>query len=189
VGASIQLSAFAVAPTILCIMTHEAFGKAYRNGFMRTVRLLLSRGSSMDNAEDVAQAAWLQGWQKLSQLRDEGMIVNWVNTIAINYHRRGIKREARYEVLTDVYGNGGIDMLPIETSRILKFCRPGDRILFEHQLGGLTTEEIAKQQRATTTAIRIRLLRARRSVRARMEDHAFKLRRSFERQEQTAAAS
>jgi RNA polymerase sigma-70 factor, ECF subfamily len=143
----------------------------------------------MDSAEDVAQAAWLQGWQKLDQLRDEGMIVSWVNAIAINFHRRGCRREARYQALPDLCGHVGIDLAPLDTAKILKFCRPGDRILFEHQLGGLTTKEIAKKQGVSTTAIRIRLLRARRAVRARVEDRAVELRKSFPSQEPALAAT
>jgi RNA polymerase sigma-70 factor, ECF subfamily len=143
----------------------------------------------MDSAEDVAQAAWLQGWQKLDQLRDEGMIVSWVNAIALNYHRRGCRREARYQALPDLCGHVGIDLAPLDTAKILKFCRPGDRILFEHQLGGLTTKEIAKKQGVSTTAIRIRLLRARRAVRARVEDRAVELRKSFPSQEPALAAT
>jgi DNA-directed RNA polymerase specialized sigma24 family protein len=143
----------------------------------------------MDSAEDVAQTAWLQGWQKLDQLRDEGMIVSWVNAIAINYHRRGCRREARYQALPEICGHVGIDLAPLDTAKILKFCRPGDRLLFEHQLGGLTTKEIATKQGVTTTAIRIRLLRARRAVRARVEDRATELRKSQPTEEHVLAAT
>ncbi len=170
-------------------MTKEGYGLAYRQGFVRTVRLLRSRGASMDSAEDFAQAAWLQGWQKLDQLRDPGMIVSWVNAIAINYHRRGCRQEARYQALPDLCGRIGIDLAPIETAKILKFCRPGDRILFEHQLGGLTAQEMAKKHCVSATAIRIRLLRARRAVRERLEDRAVKLRRSDQRQDLALAAA
>jgi RNA polymerase sigma-70 factor (ECF subfamily) len=169
-------------------MTQEGYGQAYRQGFVKTVRLLRSRGASVDNAEDVAQAAWMQGWQKLDQLRDEGMIVSWVNTIAINYHRRGCQREARYQALPDLYGHAGIDLAPIDAAKVLRICRPTDRILFQHQLGGLTTNEIAEKQRVSATAIRIRLLRARRAVRTRMEDRAVELRRLVRSQEHSAAA-
>ena len=150
--------------------------------------MLRSRGASTHDAEDYAQAAWLQGWQKIHQLRDEGMILSWVNAIAINYHRRGCRREARYQALTEPCGRIGVDLIPLDTAKILKFCRPDERVLFQHQLGGMTTEEIARQQRVTATAIRVRFLRARRSVRARLEEHAVKLRRSAQRQERTAAA-
>jgi DNA-directed RNA polymerase specialized sigma24 family protein len=151
-------------------MTQEGFGQAYRQGFIRTVRLLRSRGASMEVAEDVAQTAWLRGLQKLDQLREEGAIVSWVNTIAINYQRRGAQHEARYQPLPDGYGLVEIDLAPLDTAKILNTCRPADRILFEHQLGGLTTEEMATKHRVSATAIRIRLLRARRNVRARLED-------------------
>lgn len=150
---------------------------------MRTVRLLLCYGASMDLAEDVAQAAWLQGWRKLDQLRDEGTIVSWVNSIAINYLRRGQRRDARYEPLPELSGAIGIDLAPLETARILKFCRPGDRALFEHQLGGFTIGEIAEKQRVSATAIRIRLMRARRAVKAHVECRAAELRRAVEGQE------
>jgi RNA polymerase sigma factor (sigma-70 family) len=160
-------------------MTQEGYGQAYRDGFIRTVRLLRSRGASLDNAEDAAQAAWMRGWQRLDQLRDEGMIVSWINTIAINYHRRQIRTQARYQTLFEVCDPRRPDSAPLDTARILTFCHPQDRILFEQQLRGLTTEEIAKKQGVTTTTIRVRTLRARRAVRASVEDTASKRRASF----------
>ena len=73
-------------------MTQDGYGQAYQRGFCKTVGLLRSRGASIDHAEDVAQAAWMQGWKKLEQLKDDGMVVSWVNTIAINCHRRAGQR-------------------------------------------------------------------------------------------------
>jgi RNA polymerase sigma factor (sigma-70 family) len=160
-------------------MTDEGYGQAYRQGFNRTVRLLQSRGASPDTAEDLAQAAWLRGWQKLDQLRDEAMILNWINTIALNYQRREIRAQSRYLPLLDVCGSTGLDSARLDAARILKLCRPRDRMLFEQQLDGLTTKEIAKKQGVTPTAIRIRILRARRAVRASVEDRAIERRSSF----------
>jgi len=151
-------------------MTQEAYGQAYRKGYALTVRLLRSRGASTDSAEDLAQAAWLRGWQKREQLRDARLVVSWVNTIALNYHRRGIKTEARFQALSEICGHIGIDLAPLEATRILKVCRPLDRTLFEQQLSGLTTKEIATKQGVSETAIRIRFSRARRAVRASVED-------------------
>lgn len=150
-------------------MTQEAYGTAYRKGFGNTVRLLRSRGASTDSAEDVAQAAWLRGWQKRDQLRDDRLVVTWVNTIALNYHRRGIKYEARFQALPEFCGHVGIDLAPLDAIKVLQFCRPTERMLFEQQLSGLTTKEIASEQGVTETAIRIRFSRARRAVRARVE--------------------
>jgi DNA-directed RNA polymerase specialized sigma24 family protein len=170
-------------------MTQEGYGQAYQKGFVRTVRILRSRGASVHHAEDVAQAAWLQGWQKLDQLRDEGMIVSWVIAIAINYHRRGSRIEARYRDLPEICGYVGVDLAPLDAAKVLNFCPPSDRMLFEQQLGGLTTKEIAKKQGVSATAIRIRLLRARRAVRARMEDRAAELREFRQSQECAATAA
>ena len=58
----------------------------------------------------------------------------------------------------------------IDVARILEFFRPCDRILLQQQyMNGVTTEEIAKEQGVTETAIRIRLLRARRDARSKVE--------------------
>jgi len=169
-------------------MTYEGYGQAYQQGFKRTVRLLRSRGASVDGAEDMAQAAWVRGWQKLEQLRDEGMILNWINTIAINYHRREIRVQGRYLPLLDVCGGAGLDSACLDAARILMLCRPRDRMLFEQQLDGLTTVEIAKKQGVTPTAIRIRILRARRAARANIEDRASERRSSFRTRESAAVS-
>jgi DNA-directed RNA polymerase specialized sigma24 family protein len=169
-------------------MTQEGYGQAYRTGYSRTVRLLRSRGASQDTAEDVAQAAWLRGWQKLEQLRDEGVVVSWVNGIAINYHRRGSQDQARYQALPDLCGRVGIDLAPLDAAKILDLCRPRERMLFEQQLGGLTTEEIAKKHGVSPTAIRIRFVRARRAVRAHVEGRAVERRESSRVRERELSA-
>ena len=150
-------------------MTQETFGEAYQQGFKRTVRFLRSRGASVHAAEDVAQAAWLKGWERLHQLRDERMIVSWVNAIAVNVHRYTIHHEARYQELPELHSSAGIDLARIDAAKILRLCRPRDRDLFEQQMHGLTADEIAIEQGVSTTAIRIRIMRARRAARASLD--------------------
>jgi DNA-directed RNA polymerase specialized sigma24 family protein len=104
------------------------------------------------------------------------MILSWVNTIAINVHRRRSQYEARYEALSDLRGQVGIDLAAIDAARILALCRPRDRMLFEQRMGGLTTDEMAESQGVSPTAIRVRLLRARRVTRERVEKRAMALR-------------
>jgi len=164
-------------------MTQEGYGQAYQKGFSKTVRLLRSRGATPDTAEDFAQAAWLRGWQKLDQLRDDGTVVSWVNAIAINYHRRGGQDQSRFRELPDLCGEVGVDLAPIDAARILQFCAPRERQLFEQKLGGLTTEEIAQKHGVSSTVIRIRYWRARRAVRARVEGEAGERRASHRKQE------
>jgi DNA-directed RNA polymerase specialized sigma24 family protein len=161
------------------MMTQETYGQAYQQGFVKTVRLLCSRGASKDNAEDLAQAAWLRGWQKLDQLKDQAMVGSWVNVIALNCHRRYIQKESRLLPLQEICGPIGIDATPVDANKILNACRPKDRLLFAQQLEGLTTPEIARREGVTAATIRVRLLRARRAVRATAENRAAALRESF----------
>jgi DNA-directed RNA polymerase specialized sigma24 family protein len=103
------------------------------------------------------------------------MVVTWVNTIALNAFRRVMRREAPSQELPELVSPHGIDMAAIDVHRILNYCRPSERILFEQQMYGATTEEIARNQGVTETAIRIRLLRARRATRTRLEKRAIEL--------------
>ena len=151
-------------------MTREGYGQAYQRGFDLTLRFLLSRGASWERAREVAQAAWVQGWERVEQLRNEGMVVTWVNTIALNVYRRARRNEGiRGDVPTDPGTRPGVNLAAIDIARILKICQPADRALLEQQMTGLTPREIARLRGIPESAIRIRLLRARRAARLRIE--------------------
>jgi DNA-directed RNA polymerase specialized sigma24 family protein len=148
-------------------MTRSAYGQAYQAGFERTIRFLISRGAPRDGAQEAAQAAWARGWERLNQLRNDEMLLTWVNTIALNIYRRVRQTEERCrQPLPELYSRLRIDMAAIDIARILKFCRPRERRLLELQMQGVTTKEIALHNGVTETAIRIRLMRARRAARA-----------------------
>ena len=66
-------------------MTREQYGQAYQKGFNLTVRFLVSRGFAYDSAQETAQAAWVKGWERLSQLRDPSMVLTWMNSIALEH--------------------------------------------------------------------------------------------------------
>ena len=156
-------------------MTRDGYGLAYQRGFDLTVRFLLSRGAQREYAMEVAQGAWVRGWERLHQLRDDSTVITWVNTIALNAYRRVMRREAPSQELPEIVSPHSIDMAAIDVHRILNYCRPSERVLFEQQMCGATTEEIARTQGVTETAIRIRLLRARRATRSRLEKRAIEL--------------
>lgn len=160
-------------------MTREEYGQAYQRGYNLTVRLLLSRGAPRDRARDVAQAAWARGWERLSQLRNDHLVVTWVNTIALNVYRSVLRSEPCYQELPELSTKAGVDLAAIDIARILRICRPGDRLLLEQQMRGVTAEEIARTQGVTETAIRIRLLRARRAARSRVEKRAARIREAY----------
>ncbi len=159
-----------ITPRSLTIkMNRDDYGKAYQRGYNLTVRFLISRGVVRETARDVAQAAWVKGWERLSQLRNESMVTTWVNSIALNVYRSVLRSERAFQALPEFYTGEGVNLAAIDLNRILKFCAPRDRALLELQMQGETAEEIARKQGVTETAIRIRLLRARRTVRSKAE--------------------
>ena len=140
------------------MMTRDEYGQAYQRGFDLTVRLLLSRGAERDRAREVAQAAWARGWERLFQLRNEALVVTWVNTIALNGYRSALRSEPTYQELPELSTKASVNLAAIDVARILRICRPCDRVLLEQQMRGVTAEEIARKQGVTETAIRIRML-------------------------------
>ena len=106
----------------------------------------------------------------MSQLRDERMVITWVNSIALNVYRGILRGEIRLRAFQEPKESVvEFDHTAIDLARILKFCRPGERRLLEQQMEGATTREMARRQGLTEAAIRIRLLRARRAARTRLE--------------------
>ena len=149
-------------------MDSNHFSDAYECGLNRTIAFLLSRGIQYDDAQDVAQTAWLRGWERLIQLRDESMLLQWVNTIALNHYRRTLRTKSRCEEWKPAYYDAAttvLDCAAIDVSTILDACKPRDRHLLEAHLRGESPKEMAEREGVSATAIRIRLLRARRSAR------------------------
>jgi DNA-directed RNA polymerase specialized sigma24 family protein len=145
-------------------MTRENYRAAHLCAFECTTRFLVSRGVARDNAKEPAQAAWARGWEQVNQLRDESTITSRVNTIALNSYRRIVERLniARPVKVSDTTM---IDLAAIDLARILDLCRPCGRLLLKPHSSGVTTKEIAERQRISETAVRVKLLRARRTAR------------------------
>ena len=160
-------------------MTTENYGQAYQAGFHRTVGFLLAQGLRGDCARDIAQAAWVRGWERLDQLRSEGMVLTWVNSIALNLYRHSIRcdraNQRALKALPESRTAAGPDLAAIDLRRLLTFCRPCDRLLLEQQMQGVSAEEMARKLGISNTAIRIRLLRARRGVRMAVETRRMQL--------------
>jgi RNA polymerase sigma factor (sigma-70 family) len=153
-------------------MTEEAYGQAYQQGFERTVRLLLSRGARSECAREAAQAAWVKGWERIHQLRNDNLVSTWVNTIALNCYRSVMRSEHLQLPLPELVTDADVNLAAIDIERILAHCRPRDRQLFEYYLEGHPIEEIARKQGISYTAVRIRFLRARRVVQSRIRESA-----------------
>ena len=96
------------------------------------------------------------------------MVLTWVNAIALNAYRGILRREPCYVGVPELR-TAEASWAALDVGRILGFCHPRDRALLQLELEGLTAKEIASKEGVTTTAIRIRLLRARRRVRSKVE--------------------
>ena len=149
-------------------MTEEEYGRAFLKGYDVTVRLLVSRGVPGDWAREVAQSAWVRGWERLSQLRSDNLVVTWVNAIALNVYRRFVRKETVYQILPDLVSDRTVNLAAIDVAQILRGCCLRDRTLLRQQMSGFTAKELAQQDGVTETAVRLRLLRARRAARARV---------------------
>ncbi len=150
-------------------MTKEEYGTAYERGFALTVRFLISRGLFTDAAEETAQAAWVKGWERLSQLRNEHMVLTWVNSIALNLFRSFIRKPVMHG-LPEQSAAPKVNLAAIDVNRVLTSCTNSDRVVLQKRyLEDCPIRDIARQHGWTETAVRIRLVRARRSARARMD--------------------
>jgi RNA polymerase sigma-70 factor (ECF subfamily) len=147
-------------------MTREVYGKFYERGFKLTMRFLISRGMSAESAEETAQAAWAKGWEHLGQLRNDRMVVTWVNSIAWNVHRSSARKPPLQE-LPELAVPPQVNLAAIDVDRALRCCKEHERLVLKRRyLEGFQIKDIAQQEGRTQTAVRLRLLRARRSARA-----------------------
>ena len=148
-------------------MTQEEYGAAYHSGYPMTTRFLLSRGLCFDLAEETAQAAWARGWECRAQLRNSQFVLTWINSIAWNIHRARVKRDVSlvHVELSQIASPAQINLAAIDVERMLKTCKDSDRLVLQrHYLEGDRSEEIARNEGWSATAVRTRMSRARRAL-------------------------
>ncbi len=145
------------------MQSHE-YATAFETGYSATRRFLLARGVPLEEAEEIAQAAWVRGWEYRDQLRDPGLVSFWVNSIARNLFRARF-RSPQTSTLDAATASYQLDVEAIELHRMLERCSKRDRSLLERSLAGYSAEEIARKEGITSTGIRVRLLRVRQHLR------------------------
>lgn len=150
-------------------MTTGEYGTAFEQNFSKTIRFLLSRGANPELAEETAQAAWTRGWAHREQLRDPNCVGTWVNSIAMNLFRNSHRTAQRTQALTELPAPATSALDGLDVGKVLDSCRQKDRLLLQfHYLYGYTTGEIGDRLGLTSTAVRVRLLRARRTLQKRL---------------------
>lgn len=149
-------------------LTIDAFADAYSKGFPLTVRFLLSKGANFDQAEELAQNAWVRGWEARAQLRLADRVLPWVNSIA--YHRFcNDRRRAPAVELTDPATSGIPSDTAMDAGIVLKLCTPVEQgLLTQRYIQGMEVKEIAEARGLSEIAVRVRLHRCQRNLRARL---------------------
>ena len=148
-------------------MRQLEYAEAFENGYGATRRFLLSRGAPIEDAEEIAQAAWARGWEFREQLRDPSLVGYWVNSIARNLFRAKFRAPAP-AALDSVDPGYSMSLEALEVRLMLERCSGRDRALLQKSLEGYSAEEIARTEGITSTGIRVRMLRIRHSLRGQL---------------------
>jgi RNA polymerase sigma factor (sigma-70 family) len=143
------------------IMKRSEFAAAYEKGYRSTVRFLLSTGIPAEAVDDIAQTAWLRGWERRGQLREPQKIVSWINRISLNLFRNQLRRP--HADMDACSSHRAPSTVAIDVHRALSACVREDRELLEqYYLEGYTSEELGRRQHCPPGTVRVRALRARR---------------------------
>jgi len=102
-------------------MTSEEYGLEYKKGLIRTTHFLVNYTRlSSDTAEEIAQEAWVKGWEHLGQFRDESSVLTWVNRIAVRIYLSIIRKEPEFvEIKPNHVVVMPINFISIDIKRLL----------------------------------------------------------------------
>lgn len=154
------------------MMTAQEFGEAFQNGgYQRTVRFLQGGGADRDLASELAQAAWVRGWERLGQLRDERYVVQWVNAIARSLLITSFRRPQSMDLSHLVYEPGvppSVNVAEIDMRRGIERCKPHERRSLEAYMDGYSHDERAAETGKSPAAIHAEVYRARRALREQL---------------------
>jgi DNA-directed RNA polymerase specialized sigma24 family protein len=122
-----------------------AFEEAFAVGTTKTVRFLLSKGCTAEEAEELAQIAWSKAWEKRDQFRGDCPLANWVISIALNLLRCEWRRPKRVfveESTVYLLGRPAHHDAKILVEQILALVNPATRQLL---IDGYITERIPRK--------------------------------------------
>jgi RNA polymerase sigma factor (sigma-70 family) len=156
------------------MINRESYATAYETSLRSTIRVLLSKGLNIEEAEEFAQRAWARGWEVRRQLHDAGRVVHWVNSIAINLMRTDKRRSKRFVAIEESDRMHKADPAPvaakIDADNLLNRCSVLDRsLILCRYAAGCDMQEIAQQHGLTSIATRVRIHRAKAALRRFVE--------------------
>lgn len=126
-------------------------------------------------AEDAAQEAFLRAFRALDRYRPQSSFRAWVRTIAIRCAIDLMRRRRPESPLPESQAAPGDEESRHEDTDLLRAAlaqlSPLDReIMMARELEGASDREISIRFQMTMTAVRVRMHRARKRIRARFEE-------------------
>jgi len=163
----------------------DAFAQVYERYERQVFRYAYHLLGHRDDADDIKQETFLKAYQAIGSFRSEASLQTWLLKICGNLCRDRIKSWDRRKVIYDStlreesLGQHAIGEDPLEiverrqmTETIFKALRglpPAQReLIVLHEVEDLSYEEIANILGCTRTSVKLRLFRARRSLKERV---------------------
>ncbi len=147
---------------------------AAHSGDMARVSMVIC--GDPDVAHEAVQAAWASAWRRLGSLRDPDRLRPWLMAIAANQARqllRSSRRRRAYEgsLMPAVPVDPGARPELLDLAEAVSRLEPDERRLLGLRfVGGLTSEEIARELGGSASAVRGRLARVVKRLRTDLED-------------------
>lgn len=124
----------------------------------------------MELAEEIAQAAWARGWERLGQLRHAQALCFWINSIAKNLLRSNFRRQQlSAELLETSLVTNPLESEPIDARRMFEGCSDSEKELLQlYYVEGFTSQELSGTLGLSAVGVRVRLTRLKKTLVGRM---------------------
>lgn len=152
----------------VCDLRHSFDG---RFAEMRPHLVAVCRSLVGDDAEDVVHDSYLRARSRLHQLRDPGSLQAWLTAMAVNEcYGRHRRRQRLTEILATVRPAPATTSDPDLRALVQALPFRDRTVVVLHYGHGLSLEEIARLLGAKPSTIRSVLFRARKRLRAQLEE-------------------
>ncbi len=159
---------------------HDAFAQLVAARLPSTFRTVLAILGNEPDARDATQAAFVQAWRNLPQLRDPALFGAWFGRIVVNSARssmRGRRRRVVREIPVSILPEEGSALASREVDhadrtasldrleRALERLAPGERaVLWLHHYEGLSLADVGSRMGVPPKTVKSRLFTARRAL-------------------------
>lgn len=138
---------------------------ALHDGSMRRICMVITGDTAM--VDEAVQLAWVRAWRRMGTLRDESRLRAWLMSIAANEARQQVRAAARRRT-REVQGalphpavDPSLSDDLLDLADALARLSPDDRRLIAlRHLGGLSSDEMARELGGSASSVRGRLARA-----------------------------